>query len=117
MGERQGDSMANSYIQVRTNEADKEQASAILEELGTNLSTVINMLLKQIILTQSVPFEIKLKPPYSKDDVISEVQATMKMENMELDADEVEMLRQYQAADSAGRDAIRNAIRDEYREE
>jgi addiction module RelB/DinJ family antitoxin len=108
--------MANSYIQVRTNEADKEQAGAILEELGTNLSTVINMLLKQIILTKSIPFEIKLKPPYTKEEAISEVQASMKMENMELDTDEVEMLKQYQAADSAGREAIRNAILNEYRE-
>ena len=52
--------MANSYLQVRVNEEDKEQASRILEGLGTNLSTVVNMLIKQIILTESIPFEIKM---------------------------------------------------------
>jgi addiction module RelB/DinJ family antitoxin len=107
--------MANSYIQVRTNETDKEQAGAILEELGTNLSTVINMLLKQIIITKSVPFEIKLNHPYTKTDMVSEVQATMRMEDMELSEDEVEMLKEYQAANSVERDVIRNAILNEYK--
>lgn len=51
--------MEKTFLQVRTDTKDKEQASAILEELGTNLSSVVNMLLKQIILTKSIPFEIK----------------------------------------------------------
>lgn len=49
-----------TYLQVRTNEADKEAAGRILEQLGTNFSSVINMLLKQIVLTKSIPFDIKL---------------------------------------------------------
>lgn len=108
--------MANSYLQVRTNEADKEQAGAILEELGTNLSTVINMLLKQIILTRSIPFDIKLNQPYTKDEMLSEVQATMRMENMELTEDEVQLLTKYQRADNHEKDTIRNAIIGEYKE-
>ena len=50
--------MAKTYIQVRAEEADKEKASEILDELGTNLSAVVNMLLKQIIMTKSIPFEV-----------------------------------------------------------
>lgn len=115
--ERNGGYMANSYLQVRTNEADKEQAGAILEELGTNLSTVVNMLLKQIILTKSVPFEIKLNRPYTKDEMLSEVHATMKMENMELTTDDIQLLKEYQKADSVKRDAIRQAIIAAYKEE
>ena len=56
------DIMANSFLQVRVDENDKERASQILEHLGTNLSTVVNMLIKQIILTESIPFEIKMGP-------------------------------------------------------
>ena len=52
--------MSKTYIQVRAEENDKELASEILEKLGTNLSTVVNMLLKQIIMTKSIPFEVKL---------------------------------------------------------
>lgn len=55
-----GDFMAKTYIQVRADEIDKEKASEILDELGTNLSAVVNMLLKQIIMTKSIPFEVKM---------------------------------------------------------
>ena len=54
--------MANTFLQVRVNEEDKAKASAILEELGTNLSAVVNMMIRQIILTESIPFEIKKNP-------------------------------------------------------
>lgn len=52
--------MSNTFIQVRTNEVDKEAAAAILDELGTNISAVVNMLLKQIIKTNGIPFEVRL---------------------------------------------------------
>jgi addiction module RelB/DinJ family antitoxin len=49
--------MANtSMLQVRTDASDREKAAAILDSLGTNLSAVVNMLLKQIILTRGIPF-------------------------------------------------------------
>ena len=42
--------MANiSLIQVRTSTEDKEKPSEILEKLGTNLSAVVNMMIKQIM--------------------------------------------------------------------
>ncbi len=52
--------MTNTFLQVRVDEKDKEKAAEILEHLGTNLSAVVNMLIKQIIMTRSIPFEIKL---------------------------------------------------------
>lgn len=61
--------MANSFLQVRVNEEDKERASQILDNLGTNLSTVINMLIKQIILTEIIPFEIKMRPSAANDTI------------------------------------------------
>lgn len=50
----------DTFLQVRTNEADKQEAARILAELGTTTSAVVNMLLKQIIITKSIPFEVKL---------------------------------------------------------
>ena len=47
-------------INVNVDEKIKEQAKETLEYLGTNFSNVINMLLRQIILTESIPFEIKV---------------------------------------------------------
>lgn len=52
--------MANtSLLQVRVDAADREKATEILESLGTNLSAAVNMLIKQIIITEGIPFEIK----------------------------------------------------------
>lgn len=85
-----------SLLQVRTNAADRERASEILEALGTNLSAVVNMLLKQIILTESIPFEVKLNhPAYTIEQEIEETKATMAMENMPLTEKEVQMLTDY----------------------
>ena len=66
--------MANSsMLQVRTDPNDREKAAAILDSLGTNLSAVVNMLLKQIIITESIPFEVKLNhPAYSIEQGVQE---------------------------------------------
>lgn len=37
-----------------------KSAKETLEYLGTNFTNVINMLLRQIILTESIPFEVKI---------------------------------------------------------
>ncbi len=47
-------------INVNVDETVKEQAKETLEYLGTNFTNVINMLLRQIILTESIPFEVKI---------------------------------------------------------
>lgn len=45
-------------IQVRTNQATKKTAQLILEKLGLDLSTAINIYLVQIIEKQGIPFEV-----------------------------------------------------------
>ena len=47
-------------INVNVDEKVKEQAKETLEYLGTNFTNVINMLLRQIILTESISFEVKI---------------------------------------------------------
>ena len=47
-------------INVNVDEKIKEKAKETLNFLGTNFTNVINMLLRQIILTESIPFEIKV---------------------------------------------------------
>ena len=86
--------MANtSLLQVRTSAEDKEKASAILEKLGTNLSAVVNMLIKQISITEGIPFEVKMgRPVYSAEEAINEVRATMAFEDMDLTEEDVRML-------------------------
>ena len=103
--------MANtSMLQVRTDAADREKAAAILDSLGTNLSAVVNMLLKQIILTQSIPFEVKLShPAYTPEQNVQETQATLAMEGMKLSEEEVRMLTDYSEGKVSG-DDLRKSI-------
>lgn len=102
--------MSNAYLQVRTNQTDKEQASAILEGLGTNISTVVNMLLKQIIMTKGIPFEVKMNRPYNDQEEVSEVNATLKIEDLALEPDDIDLLITYQNSTDEQKEQIRKSI-------
>ncbi|EHN58177.1 type II toxin-antitoxin system RelB/DinJ family antitoxin [Oenococcus kitaharae] len=52
-------------ISVKTNQADKEQAAAIFDSLGLNLSTAINIFIKKSIVEGGLPFDVK-DPFYSE---------------------------------------------------
>ena len=45
-------------IQIRTDERTKKHARKILEKLGLDLSTAINIYLVQIIAKKGLPFEV-----------------------------------------------------------
>ncbi len=47
-------------IRVSVDAVVKEQAEAILEALGIPMSTAINMYLRQVIYTRSIPFPVVL---------------------------------------------------------
>lgn len=108
--------MANtSLLQVRTSAEDKEKASEILEKLGTNLSAVVNMMIKQIILTEGIPFEVKMShPAYSQTEAVKEVEATMAFEGMDLTEEDVQMLYAYKRGEVLG-DELRQQILSEDR--
>lgn len=94
---------SSTFIQFRTTEEDKRQATEILDNLGTNLSAVFNMLLKQIILTQSIPFEIKLPQSVTHEEIqrtrLENVSATMRIEGMPIDVETQDILQRYQRGD------------------
>ncbi len=47
-------------ISVQIDKEDKEKATLILKDLGLNMSSYINIAIKQLILRDGVPFEIVL---------------------------------------------------------
>ncbi len=63
-------------INVNVDKKIKEQAKETLDYLGTNFTNVINMLLRQIILTESIPFEIKI--PKANAETIKVIENTEK---------------------------------------
>jgi addiction module RelB/DinJ family antitoxin len=101
--------MANSYIQVRVDDSDKEKAGEILDGLGTNLSMVVNMLLKQIIMTEGIPFEIKMNKANNRDDILSELRKALSDEP-DMSEEEVKLLERYKKASKEEKEAIRRAI-------
>lgn len=48
-----------STIQVRTDAKLKKNAQKVLDQLGLDLSSAINVYLRQIVITGSIPFEIR----------------------------------------------------------
>lgn len=49
----------STTIQVRTKAKLKKDVQKVLEALGLDLSSAINVYLRQIVLTGSIPFEIR----------------------------------------------------------
>lgn len=81
-------------VQARTPESVKNNATNILEKLGLNMSTYINMALNQLIIQEGIPFQVTLsKSAYTDEEKIQEVEATMRMEGLELTEDDIAMLR------------------------
>ena len=46
-------------LQVRIDEETKEQAKQILGELGLDLSSAIKLFLRNIIITESIPLDLR----------------------------------------------------------
>lgn len=57
-------------ILARVEPETKQKAEEILDQLGIPASVVINMLYKQIILTNSIPFSISIpSAPLARDEM------------------------------------------------
>ena len=52
--------MATTLVQVRVDDELKEQATAVYDALGIDLSTAVRMFLKRSIMVNGVPFNMTL---------------------------------------------------------
>lgn len=55
--------MSTSTISVRTDSAVKGEAEELFAELGLNISTAVNMFLRQSIRERRIPFEVTTNVP------------------------------------------------------
>ena len=60
------ETLTSGIINVHVDPKDKEEATVILQDLGLNMTTLLNMTLKQVIKRKAVPFEIS-NPTYSTE--------------------------------------------------
>ena len=49
-------------IYIRLEPGLKEQAEAVLQQLGIPVSNAVNIFLKQVVMHQGLPFEVKIPP-------------------------------------------------------
>ena len=54
--------MASTVINVRVDSGVKREAQEILNILGLDMSTAINVFLRQVISVKGLPFEVVLRP-------------------------------------------------------
>ena len=52
--------MSNTTISIRVNEEVKKEADQLFENLGLNLSSAVNIFLRQAIREQGIPFQVTL---------------------------------------------------------
>ncbi len=50
----------NTSVNVRTTEETKKGAEVILNDLGLNISSAVNLFLKQVINYRGIPFDLRL---------------------------------------------------------
>ena len=55
--------MAITNMNIRTDVEVKDAAEQLFNELGLNLTTAVNMFLRQAIRTGGIPFDIKVNTP------------------------------------------------------
>jgi cysteinyl-tRNA synthetase len=61
-----------SLVSVQVDTHDKEMANDILKTLGLNMSTYVNMAIKQLLYTNGLPFEVKTPNNIVDDNNYSE---------------------------------------------
>lgn len=69
--------MATIPTQIRIEETTKKQAVELLEGLGLNLSDAVNMFLKQVVLCNGIPFDVKY--PEFKPEVVEAMEEARKI--------------------------------------
>lgn len=60
--------MATSLLQVRVDDALKDKAAAVFDNLGIDTSTAVRMFLKRAVMENGIPFRMTLpKEPYNAE--------------------------------------------------
>ena len=55
--------MATTNLNIRTDQAVKDQAEQLFNELGLNMTTAVNLFLRAVVREHGIPFALKLDTP------------------------------------------------------
>ena len=59
--------MASTNINIRTESELKSKAQQVFDDLGLDMTTAINIFLKQVVYKEAIPFEISKPEPVKKN--------------------------------------------------
>jgi len=68
--------MAQTSINIRTDEILKKQFDAVCNELGLNLSSAINIFMRTVVREREIPFAITATPSFmvgTKDELDAKI--------------------------------------------
>lgn len=81
--------------QIRIDRETKREANELFRDLGTDMSTAVNMFLKQCVMTESIPLKIQ-RPRFSEELIEAIEEAEHMADNP--DTPRYETFEEYQAA-------------------
>lgn len=61
--------MQQATLSIRVNSEDKKNFEEFCEQAGLNVSVAVNMFVKAVIREQKLPFEVKVDPFYSRENM------------------------------------------------
>ena len=94
--------MATTSMNIRMDTEVKRKAQMIFAELGMDTTTAVNLFLRQVIRTQSIPFELKADLPNEETmEAIEEVRMMKQNPSMG---------KRYQDVDTMMEDLLRDEI-------
>ena len=65
-------------INVRVDETVKRRVEVLFDSMGLNISTAVNMFLKQCLMEEAIPFQPRVKKSVSLKEALAEAQAQAK---------------------------------------
>ena len=73
--------MTNTSMNIRMDSEVKRQAQELFAKFGLDMTTAVNMFLRQSIRQQGIPFVLQLDPFYSEVNQERLLRAAKRMEN------------------------------------
>ena len=67
-------------LNIRVDDALKSQAEMVLADLGMNMSTAVNVFLRQVVRCNGIPFALQADPFYSAENQRRLMAAKQRME-------------------------------------
>ena len=72
--------MSNTSMNIRMDSDVKRQAQELFAQFGLDMTTAVNMFLRQSIRQQGIPFALQLDPFYSEVNQARLIKAAARME-------------------------------------